>query len=376
MSGVLIDASNLNTGGGVQVAASLITELADLRREGDPIVPSDLTIEISQAVADNCRPEAISDLSCRVANRSPFKATRWKPAQVTFDVTFTVFGPEYGAPRGRRRIVGFADVTSVYPHPKELPSPDVVTRGRRAVRGMVSRKLTSRADHIVVETTALKSRLVTRGVGSAEAITVVPNTYHRIFDRPKDWTPLHILPPRLPSARRLAYVTRGYPHKNLPFLADVAAHAQARHGMVLDFILTLTAAEWHGLPAELRGVSTNVGPIRIDQVPNVYRAADAAIFPSLLEAFSAMPIEAMRMDLPVLASDRDFVRAVAQDGATYFDPGDSAAAANVICAFLANDERRSVQILRGRQRAANLPTARARATAYLQLIQRERDLAL
>ena len=63
---------------------------------------------------------------------------------------------------------------------------------------------------------------------------------------------------------------------------------------------------------------------------------DAIIFPSLLECFSATPLEAMAMEKPFFASDREFIRDVCSDYALYFDPEDPISAANVINDYLEN----------------------------------------
>ena len=109
---VLVDASNLHVGGGVQVAASLVEQF--LTAGSHPWVRS-ATFLISSEVAANL-PEAVARHGAvHIADSRPLDWRRWLPRRRLYDVSYVIFGPEYGRPRARRRIVGFADVRSVYP---------------------------------------------------------------------------------------------------------------------------------------------------------------------------------------------------------------------------------------------------------------------
>ena len=90
--------------------------------------------------------------------------------------------------------------------------------------------------------------------------------------------------------------------------------------------IPLSEGEWAASSPQLRTCSTNLGIIPIQAVPSVYAAADAAIFPSLLEGFSAMPLEAMKVEKFVFASRRELISSVCRDGSVYIDPEDPTAA--------------------------------------------------
>lgn len=81
-----------------------------------------------------------------------------------------------------------------------------------------------------------------------------------------------------------------------------------------------------------------------------------------------MPLEAMRMGLPVFASDRDFVRAVCSDGAVYFSPDDPRDAARIVARTLADgDELARLAKNRGKV-MASLWRAPQRAAALADLV--------
>ena len=376
MASVLIDASNLRVGGGVQAAASFIDELSDLRRdpqvvERHPWLPT-AVVECSATVAESMKTDPKAFSSLRIVDRSPRELRRWFPVRDQYDVSFVVFGPEYSARRARRRIVGYADVRSVYPSPRgEVLSARSAWRWR--IRGVLSRLLMRRPDRIVVETEAFGARVVARRIAPPERITVVSNAYNATFDEPDTWVRPETLPDKIDADYVLAYVARGYAHKNHPFLTEVSRAAD-RAGVSLRFLVTLSDEHWAQQTPEFRNVCLNVGPIPLPMVPAVYEAAEAAIFPSLLEAFSAMPLEAMAMGRVVFASDRDFVRTVCGDAAVYFDPLDASAAADVIIEVLGDPDRVDQMVARGRAHVATRPTAHDRASTYLRVIDAELSL--
>nr|WP_300047967.1 glycosyltransferase [uncultured Nocardioides sp.] len=331
------------------------------------------TVLISSEVAANVPASVVGHHAVSVVDSRPQTWRRWAPPRHSYAVSFVVFGPEYGWPRARRRIVGFADVRSVHPVPRGM-----TVRPRdaafMALRGHVSRALTRRADLLVVESPAMAAQVVARRIVPASRVAVVSNSFHGVFDRPQDWEPIGAIPAPAEPGFDLCYVSRAYPHKNHEFLALVAREARAL-GVRLRFVLTLDEGEWDRASDELRSCSVNLGPVSITQVPSVYQAVDGAVFPSLLEAFSATPLEAMRMDVPLFASDRDFVRSICADGATYFDPLDAPDAARSIVAVLTDPGRRESQVTRGRAVVAALPDAAARADATGSLIEAELDRA-
>jgi glycosyltransferase involved in cell wall biosynthesis len=368
---VLVDASNLHEGGALQVAASFLDEVAELSTDPDKLARwpwlSDVRVEASSEVLANVSPTTRRRLRCVEHNRRPGDLRRWLARGARYDVSFVVFGPEYGRARATRSLVGYADVTSIYPLPRGMPRPGVGQAIRTQVRSRLSRRLTRRADVVVVETTAMAKRLHAGAGIPMRRIRVVPNTYNRVFDQPERWEVPFVLPQPRPTEQRLAYVTRGYAHKNLDFLGAVSEVSRDEHGMDLTFLLTLTSKEWAERASSLKRAAINLGPQSLTRIPRVYEACDAAVFPSLLEAFSAMPLEAMRMEKPLFASDRDFNRSVCGEAADYFDPLDARAAARTITQGLRDPGRILRKVAAGNLVVDALPSARQRALSYLSL---------
>ena len=352
---VLVDASNLRTGGGIQVAASFIDEIHRLLRHDEGPRWLDATVLWPS-------PEVTANLVEPVS----LPTTNTFPSAVV-DVAFSIYGPRYRPPRAMRTIMGFADVTLVYERPESLPRPSLRYRARRLVRDALARRSFRAADLLVAETEAMKSRVVgALGVDPAR-IAVVPGGVNRAFlESPGSGPDRHTLPG---VDLTFCYVTRAYPHKNLGFLGSLGEQLSETHGIEVRTITTLRDDEWDGLDERTRHYCHNIGPVDIGAARSVYDMADAAIFPSLLESFSSNPLEAMASGIPLFASDRDFVRTVCGDIPFYFDPEDADSAASMVAlAVRQGPPSWMSRVDAGTRRVAMMPSAEERARAYLDLI--------
>jgi glycosyltransferase involved in cell wall biosynthesis len=125
------------------------------------------------------------------------------------------------------------------------------------------------------------------------------------------------LPPRF-----VVYPANLWPHKNHARLVDALAAAPG------DVQLLLSGQDYGRLAdlerrAATAGVGNRVrhlGYLDRDDVPALYRAATAMVFPSLYEGFGAPPVEAMACGCPVAASTRGSLAEVVGDAALAFEP--------------------------------------------------------
>jgi len=352
---VLVDASNLRTGGGIQVAASFIDEIHRMLRDdvGPRWLDSTVLWPSSEVMANVVEP-----VSLPTTERFP---------SAVFDVAFSIFGPRYRPPRAMRTIMGFADGTLVYERPGSLPQPPMRHRARRLVRIALARRSFRAADLLVAETDVVKSRVAgALGLDSAR-IAVVPNCLSRAFlDSPVPRRDRLTLPG---VDLTFCYVTRAYPHKNLGFLGSLGERLSETHDIEIRTITTLRDEEWDGLDEQTRHYCHNIGPVDVGALRSVYSMVDAAIFPSLMESFSATPLEAMAAGIPLFAGDRDFVRTLCADIPFYFDPEDADSAASVIArAFRQGPPSWMPRVEGGIRRVESMPSAEERARAYLDLI--------
>ena len=372
---VLINAANLHVGGGVQVATSFIMEFAKLWQSVPGVV---WCVFASSAVDRNLRaagfdPKLLQDY--RVVDVRGVEGLSGGKSAIFngFDLVFTVFGPLYVRRRSPNNLMGFAQPWIIYPDNEVCARIGLLQRLRLKAKFALQWIFFRRAERLVVELGHVKDRLVCVKGFPSERIEVVPNCVSSLYFDDSRWSVLSSLSDLESDVFRLGFVTRDYPHKNLDFLADVGRELVQISKRKYRFYVTLNEQEWNARSAHFKEFVSTVGSLTVSECPSFYRAMDGVIFPSLLESFSATPLEALAMRRPIFASDRGFVRDVCAEHAMYFDPLDPAAAAARIVDWFErkSQDEQAAHVERGYRHLLSLPGSRERAQAYLEIIQKQ-----
>src|SRR5499426_1250684 len=103
-------------------------------------------------------------------------------------------------------------------------------------------------------------------------------------------------------------------------------------------------------------------------LPALYRAAKAFVYPSLFEGFGLPPLEAMACGTPVVTSDISSLPEIAGDAALLIDPNDERALANALIEIMNNDRLRAELRVKGIAQAKKF-TWRDAAEKTLRLYQ-------
>ena len=154
------------------------------------------------------------------------------------------------------------------------------------------------------------------------------------------------------------YVARlEHPAKNHTRL--ISAFEEFKAATHSDWCLAFAGSKWHG--AEVIEAAIRASPVAADirclgfvsdeDLPQLYRAADAFVYPSLYEGFGMPPLEAMACACPVIASARGSLAEVLGDAAAVVEPEDIHSIARELYK-VATDSA-----LRNRLRAAGLAQA-------------------
>lgn len=242
-SEVRIELANIQHGGALQVAGSLLDESARLLRRGGFATRwpwlGEATFNVNSAVlgatTEDLRPLNISNHDLR--GRGALRGARHAPI-----VNFTLFGPLYGLHPTEVAISGFADVTSLYP---ELCRPHTP---KYRIRRQMSKHFFRAADLLIVESPHVGEDLSARWGIPSTSIVTVPNTLNSAAMRSGNTAARNTA--HLPSLDRgagqaiiLGYPTRPYPHKNLSFLGQsLAAWKHAHPDIPVRLLLTLDEA--------------------------------------------------------------------------------------------------------------------------------------
>lgn len=192
---------------------------------------------------------------------------------------------------------------------------------------------------------------------------------HYGYDR-SDFTATHRDDDTVPDALR-SHVTRDGPlllnvstyaiHKNLETLIE-ALPRLLEHYPDLTLVTTTSREqtsdtdEYDALKdrAATLGVTdawVELGYVSHGDLPPVYRAADAYVFPSFTESFGHSMVEAMACGLPVVASDTPVNREVCAEAGVYFAPFNPVDCVRTIRRVLDDEPRRTEKRQAAMQRA-------------------------
>ena len=363
---VLFNASNLHVGGGVQVATSTLCEWAQFEE-----LPANLEIWVSSEVDRNVR-----GAGCDVSSFPIYRVVDSYGLEFLisplateirgFNRVFTLFGPLYIWKAPLHNIVGFAQPWIIYPDNsiiRKMPwHARILTRVKYVIQECFFRNSATQ----VVELEHVARSLVKRGIARAENIRIIHNCLGSIYSAPASWAPVYGISGE--GRMRIGFMGRNYPHKNTGILPKVRELLRINHSIGADFYVTFSVEEWESCPADFKDAIQNVGSLSVAQCPSFYQQMDAIIFPSLLECFSATPLEALAMEKPLFASDRPFNRDVCGSHANYFDPDDPADVARTIAEYFSRGVEDYSQLSAGRAHALGFSNARDRAIKYLALL--------
>jgi glycosyltransferase involved in cell wall biosynthesis len=196
---------------------------------------------------------------------------------------------------------------------------------------VVARRLARRQDEIIAisENTA---RDLARFFGlGRERVTVIHNglEHDRFFPAPREQA-------RAEVANRFGllgpfflYVARlEHPAKN--HVPLISAFEEFKAATRSDWQLVLGGNDWHGAEAIHAAIKRSpsaadircLGFVPDAQLPDLYRAADVFVYPSLYEGFGMPPVEAMACGCPVISSTCGSLGEVVGDAAAIVDPKD------------------------------------------------------
>jgi len=122
----------------------------------------------------------------------------------------------------------------------------------------------------------------------------------------------------------LVYTGNLYPHKNIPVLLKAIKILNGKIHLALVGARSVFTRRAQQLIAEqkVNDSVTFLGRLTDIQLISLYSQAVAFVFPSLIEGFGLTGLEAMAVELPVIAARASCLPEVYGDAALYFDPYD------------------------------------------------------
>ena len=361
---IFINLSNLKIGGGLQVAHSFLDEMK--RNNEDKFI-----VVISKQM------ENILNLSSFSENFifhkyslvfSPFysifgvdKTLSELETIYSPDIVFTLFGPSFWTPKSLH-IMGVANGWWYYP---DSPAWDRVSFKDKIKKNVLNRlkvhQLKSQADHFIVETNDAKERVNKFLKISKDKIDVIGNTYNAVFNN------IDLNVEKENSKFKVISVSAYYPHKNIEIIRDIANLLNTKNITDIHFYVTLPNTKYVELFSDVTNHVTNLGVMKISDLPNTYSLMDATLLPTLMETFSASYPEAMKMKLPIVTSDLSFARDICSDAALFVNSQDPNAILDSIMLLKNNRGIYESLVSKGLVRLSSFETAESRACKYIDL---------
>ena len=362
---LLINTSNLNKGGALQVAHSFLSEIKNNKEHIFHVV---LSNTLSKQIDEKSFPQNFKfyhytlkpNLIKAVSGKDSFLSNLEK--KLVPDCVFTVFGPSYWNPV-TKNVVGFADGWCYNPESAAFDGYTLLFRLKRylMIRLKVNR-IKKESDLLIVETNDAKNRISSLLRIPSSGIKVISNTFHAVYNlnRHEQFD----IKSKLKDEFKLITISANYPHKNLKIIRQVIPYLKDK-GLKVRFYLTIDDKSYQKMFMGFENYVTNLGHIDIKFGPSVYKQCDALFLPTLLETFTASYPEAMKMGKPILTSDLSFARDICGDAAEYFDPLNPKDIADKIEKIMSDHELRNYLIEQGKKRLEIFETSKSRAEKYL-----------
>lgn len=358
---ILINCSNLSGGGGGQVADSVCSYLNVFPQHHFVVVCSCALKDISSKVSGYNNVECLffnypkRDYKSLITGRNDY--LDGVVARKQIDCVLTVFGPMKWLPRCPH-VCGFALAQLVIPESPYFQQMTIIQRIKSNISICLDSFLFRRGTrHLYSENPFISKRVELKFRGSE--VRTITNNYNQIFDN-------RILEKyiELDSFDGISILTLAspYPHKNLSLSIGIARYLRKHYpDFRFRFVLSINKEDLPLFEKSLEESFVFLGKVAIEECPSLYEQCDIAFVPTLIECFTAMYAEAMRMGVPIVTTDLPFARGLCQDAAVYYQALSAEKAAEIIYDLSTNEALRESLVKNGRKRLQEFDSSEQRA---------------
>jgi len=368
---ILVNASNLTKGGGIQVGDAFIRELPKHPEHQYVIACSR---QIASSLGDLSGYPDFIHFEIIPAPTAADKLLRLLSVnhhlddlvrRFSVDAVFTVFGPPYWHPKVKH-LCGFAKAQYVYMDSLFFKDCSLSFLLKFKLKRHIHLKsFQNDTDRLVTENRDISEKL--QSIIPNKPIETVSNFYNTVFDDPASQLEF-----TLPSFDGITLLTVSalYPHKNFKIYPLVAKYLRESFPSIkFRFVITLPERSIY-IPENLQDCFFFTGQVPIQKVPSLYRQSTFMFLPTLLECFSASWAEAMKMNVPILTSDLGFAHGICGDAAEYFDPFDPQDIGDKIVNLYHDPKRQRDLIFKGQKQLLTFQNNETRASSYLNIIKK------
>lgn len=364
---ILIDCSNLQVGGGIQVATSFINDLIKLDSDDDFYVvlsPQMINSFDESDFKKNIFFQSISPKTqSSILKRGKFlKKTE---NEIKPDRVFCVFGPSYYK-SNISKTVGYAIPHYIYKDSPFFLNKDLKSKMRLFIMEKIQMYLfNNNSNKLIFETLDAKNRFLKISSFKKENAFVVNNTLNEIFLNKNKWLHFEL---KNKSEIKILCLSANYPHKNLNIVTSVIDQLIKLNLINFKFYLTIEKHEIN-FDSKYDDYICYLGKVKLNQIPSLYEQMNILFMPTLLEVFSATYLEAMYMGVPIVTSNLSFARDICSNASIYFDPLNADDAANKIFDVINNYELQNELIEKGYENQKRFGDSLSRTMNYLNIIK-------
>lgn len=315
---ILVNASTLRKGGGIQVADSFCRGLCNFPQHRFVFVYHQA---LESCAGDVCGYENVKCVRYDMPNAKLSLFSRRNRfldnlvRSLSIDIVLTVFGPPRWRPRVPH-ICGFARAQAIL---DDSPFWQVIgwkMKLRYFLEDYILMwmfKNNCRA--IWTESSFISKELAS--IFPSKRIYTVSNNYNHIFDKKDLWDRSIVMPEF--EGITLLTISANYPHKNIRIIIPTILYlSEYFPELKFRFVLTIREDEFLSVSEDIKKHIVFLGSVNISQCPYLYEQCDIMFLPTLMECFSASYPEAMKMGKPILTTDLEFARAICGDAALYY----------------------------------------------------------
>ncbi len=362
---ILINCSNLKKGGGLQVADSVCSQLANYHEHQFVVILSSALEGTKRALQDTLNVEIVTydipnKISTILTGRDSFLDRIVEEKGIA--AVLTIFGPSRWQPRVPH-LCGFARAQLVI---KDSPYQERLSLKEKVLYRIWTWLFRKSSDTFYTENSYI-SKMLPDVLGKVKVFTVT-NYYNQVFDHPEQWKRSKTLP--VFSGTTLLSITAAYPHKNLQIMLPVAEYLERHYpDFQFRFVLTIEEKDFPVVPEHLKKHFLFIGKVDVAECPYLYEQADIMLMPTLLECFTATYPEAMRMEAPIVTTDLEFARGLCGDAACYYSAVDAEACAEAIYKVASDKEYAAKLVANGKRQLRAYDNYEKRADKLVRILE-------
>lgn len=254
-------------------------------------------------------------------------------------------------------------------------TPELCGRTRTLYRKIFFAESARRADHVLANTELTKAEICKFMRVPEDKVTVVGEALYDVYSAVPAQDAKPIRAKYGLEQDYILFVSLLYPYKNVETLLK-AFKRLVESGR--DLRLAIVGRDFEGHQAKLQALTNDLGLSKLvkflgfvptEDLPAIYSAAEAFIFPSLVETFGKPLVEAMQCGTPIVASNVSCIPEVLGGAGVLVDPMDADQMAAAIARVIEDPDLRKDLIERGLKRSQDFSWERG-AEATLSLIER------